>query len=226
MLDPTVTTTPDTGEPQTKRVDELEPGDWVNDTVFETGDPEEILGVHFLEGASHAVVVYSRTEGPYTKSLGRDRMVELAPVELVEASKRTARRWHLAQQLRELGQLIVDHGELPLPRYSLQISFGDVEPDVAAAIANAIGSKVEHTYGTRAEVVWPPQHLSYQPGVHVTWGTKAAPVETADEAEDPDHGRTTAVAEAKPDTLLVPHGEPHRIASGRASVPTPDGGCE
>jgi hypothetical protein len=35
-------------------------------------------------------------------------------------------------------------------------------------------------------------------------------------AEDPDHGRTTAVAGAKPDTLGV--------ALGRASAPDPDGG--
>lgn len=32
-------------------------------------------------------------------------------------------------------------------------------------------------------------------------------------AEDPDHGRTTAVAEAKPDTLMVPHGEVHRTSA-------------
>lgn len=52
--------------------------------------------------------------------------------------------------------------------------------------------------------------------VRIIW-----PVEVrgrAVEAEDPDHGRTTAVAEAKPDTLGV--------ALGRASVPAADGGCE
>lgn len=32
-------------------------------------------------------------------------------------------------------------------------------------------------------------------------------------AEDPDHGRTTAVGEAKPDTLMVPHGEAHRTSN-------------
>jgi len=63
------------------------------------------------------------------------------------------------------------------------------------------------TIHVRAKVPAPPDERD------VELERLRAEIATLRSVEDPDHGRTTAVGEAKPDTLMVPHGEIHRTSA-------------
>lgn len=231
ILPTTTFTSTDEAARETRPAADLQLGDWVaaDQLLNEAGDtiaaPVEVLSVHpkndSLYGPSHLVVFRLPDGDLITHNFtNADDDLQLATKAELEEAKQEGRRQLIASQLHQLARLYAE-GKMPLPRHSLQIHTSSVDMEQLAKIADDLGSKVEHSYNNRYEVVWPAGHLSFQDGVHIEWSAtkpedpKPEPADD-DQAEqaDPDHGRTTAVADAKPDTLVVPVGRTAKAANG------------
>jgi hypothetical protein len=218
MLDPTVPTTPDTDEPEIKRADELKAGDWIGSGEL-TGGPAQVLSAHSYKDGDRVAKVFLVVliDGiPDFSRVNAWRVYELATAAELAQAKDEERRFLVADQLRQLAENVLKL-QLPLSIENGQVRMTSQLGSVAevADLGERLGIPVEVDTAGRNSVFWPAGGKSYDPGVRVEW-YRYDPDFKKPDAEDPDHGRTTAVAEAKPDTLGV--------ALGRASVPTPDGG--
>lgn len=220
MSDQTVPTPTDIDEPQTKRADELKTGDWIsrNEDETETGDTAEVLSAHTFEGRT--LVVYTGSLGePYTKTWPSARRVEIAGADEIAGMHEQRAKLAISDQLRSLSDLVLDL-DAPMSIANGQVRITNEVQGIAevAALSERLDMPVKVDTAGRNSVFWPRDRKVYDPGVLVEWYAYD-PDFKKPEAEDPDHGRTTAVAEAKPDTLMVPHGEIHRTSA-------PNGGGE
>lgn len=218
MTAQTVPNPTDTGDPQTKRVDELEPGDWLSArfTHTNTDDAAEVLSVHPNPNASRVLVVYTASSGtPVSKLLEAHLQADIASADEIADYRSRRNQDAIADQLETLADLV---RSLKLP---LSIAHGKVQianglPGIAAVaeLGKTLDIEVAVDSVGRNSVFWPKGRKSYDPGVMVEWFAYD-PDFKKPEAADPDHGRTTAALQPKPDTLMVPHGDPARTTFTR-----------
>jgi hypothetical protein len=207
---------------ETKRADQLKVGDWVDADAFSGDDAGAIAEILHLQpflqygGESRVLVIY-RVAGddPYTKYVDSDDPFRPATAVQIAAVKEEGRRWEVANALQRLASLILDK-KLPLPDRTVDVSFHCADTAVVAKVAELIGGKVETAH--RRHVVNFPALGEYgiAPGpVDAEWycyGPPEPKPEPVPEKADLNFGRTTAVAEAKPDTYGEPVGKAAKAA--------------
>lgn len=122
--------------------------------------------------------------------------------------------------IRELADFIERHTDLPVPQsVGAQYSYLDAPFEEAAqavrGFAKLMGGEVDITddAATVRRRIAEARYPSPLPWFTVTYTVHASRDEPTDEPIDLHEGRTTAVAEAKPDTLVQPLG---RAANGGA----------
>jgi hypothetical protein len=140
---------------ETKRADELKTGDWLAATQIDgDGDrPTKVLDVHpFTDTERQAVLLVYRTQNGRPASCTADaaELFRLATEAEVRASQDDVRREHVAAQLRQLADLIVDK-RLPLPGpYELAnvtFHFGR-QVEAVDRVAELLGTERTTAYGT------------------------------------------------------------------------------
>lgn len=161
--------------PPTKHASDLEPGDWVHASHLHK-HLEGVAQVKYAEpyaayGTSGVTVVLSFGEGTRPETVNDVRVdleVPIASAEAVATTKLAARRFRVAEQFRDLANLIVD-ASLPLPgeyrHPAVTFDFGR-DVDRVAEVAGLLGLKVDESFGTTS-VEWPAVH---EPGLlTATW---------------------------------------------------------
>lgn len=169
MTDPTVT------ERETRRADELKPGDWLAAGEALDDIPAEVLAALPYETATDGpsvTIVYRNSAGkPENWDIGQHALLSLATEAEIAAHRDVAKREHLAAELRNLADLIVKH-QLPMPQYGMSITASFPSAAGVRQVAEALGLDVESRKpSSGVEVEWPKGRVSYEQGVHVTWLT-------------------------------------------------------
>lgn len=203
-----------------KLASDLKPGDWLASSETE-GEPGEILFTKpFSDGGMTLVVYGDIDEIPQTLRLHSEREVELATVGDREQMLADRLRYRVADQLRDVAQL-VDDGEIESGK-RLEICIKLDSFQAVDALAERMGAKVDIDSAKRHSLWWPFGQSEYAEGLHVEWyeydrtGDQA---ERAVAADPTGLGYSREADDPTPTTAVPATVEGHAEFSGRATVP-------
>lgn len=236
MTSTTVPTPETTSQPDTKRADQLQHGDWLANGFGLTKPPVKILSAYPFndEERQFVLVVFTATHGtPLTDTIEADRMMTLASEQDVEAAKVAAYRQAAATQLAHIADLFVIHDGLPLPWQATGLHV-DINCDTVAEVQRAgelLGVEPETTGRTTVmtTVRYPPAPAGtpsyrHEPAASITWRSYAQPAPVAEvPVEKPTDPADTGLDFTEPDRLAepaataVPAGVDGRKVGGRAN---------
>lgn len=154
----TVPTTTDKTQRETRRADELKPGDWLSAAETGTDDPAEVIAVHPFDERVLVVIRDAEGELHTSKEFGVHQL-ELATDADVAEARDDRSRYAVADQLRHLAETIDGAERLPSPQWPRRVQVQLQLRDIAevARVADELGLKVEVDTAGRNRAFWPAE---------------------------------------------------------------------
>lgn len=154
----TVATPTDKPQRETRRADELKPGDWLSDVEAGTTSPAEVIAIHPFDERVLVVIRDEEGELHTSKEFGSHKLELATDAEVAEARDDRS-RYAVADQLRHLAETLDGAERLPSPQWPHQVKIELQLRNIAevAQVADELGLKVEVDTAGRNRAFWPAE---------------------------------------------------------------------